>query len=391
MNKKADAEISLKFLVALVLSIIVIVFLFTKAAAFVSTLFYNQKGECDETKVFVDNLVKSAGQILSGEKERDIEYLNIQKGCIVYSLNSDNLDNVQHRPQKCYSKTCICACKEKDCEHDFYCSVLDNLDFINDNEGRPILFKGSFTLLNPKNEELFYNGIKKVYIYKSGENIIISDETDYSEAEYVPEEEVEDMEEPLISTIGLEWDLPFDYEYVGYEIRFLGDVEYRGDEFNHPYFDGYEPFMYLHRYMSIHRGVDIFAPVDMKVKSIADGVLEKVGDCTYVLHQGVGDFDEEQYTSIYCHVDGDENLIGQKVKKGDVIGTIRNLGESSHLHLEMYSKWVSVAAASSKYSTCSCSNDIECDERLVVSDNDACKILDNDQYLIDGGKFFGLY
>jgi len=116
------------------------------------------------------------------------------------------------------------------------------------------------------------------------------------------------------------------------------------DPFNYPGCPEYNPTYYPNRCESIHRGMDIYTKKNgVAVLAIADGELFAVKDCTYILHTIEG----QQYTSIYCHVNGDTSLIGKKVKQGDKIGTVNY--NPPHVHLEVYKGQVTSAAPTSKY------------------------------------------
>jgi len=372
MNKKAHVTL-LQVLIAVVITGVGIA-LFIGAANAIVNLWIERDEACGDSKHFVENLAISIDQVVSGKKDYDIEYIDIENSCILYGFGSENGNIEQYRPVSCVGRGCICICTESECSNSVSCMKIDDVKLINDID-KPFSAKG----------------FKKLYIYKSDDVVIITEKRPAFLGEEVVVEETE-PEETSVSLIGLDWDLPFDYIRTGTQIIFLNGVEYKNDKFCHPYFEDREcslPY-YADRYKGIHRGVDINADAGISVKAIADGEVIKVSSCTYVLHKGQGIYSNKEYTSIYCHVNGDESLIGKEVKKGDVIGTVLNMGESSHLHLEMYNKRVEVAAYSSYYRECGCSNDDECDNMLTKTGG-ACEILENDNYLIDGGKFFGLY
>lgn len=94
-----------------------------------------------------------------------------------------------------------------------------------------------------------------------------------------------------------------------------------------------------------HDGVDIAAPVGTKVKASADGYVAYVGwspwdtgDRAYVViigHAG-------NYESVYAHLQPKRKMrAGQKVKRGQVIGTVGMTGLTTgpHVHWEIRKGW----------------------------------------------------
>lgn len=89
-----------------------------------------------------------------------------------------------------------------------------------------------------------------------------------------------------------------------------------------------------------HRGIDIAAPLGTNIFSIADGVVRKVN---HHFEEGKGhgrfviiDF-ADGLSGLYSQMDSYAIKEGQKVKAGDVIGTIGSSGTSTgpHLHFEL--------------------------------------------------------
>jgi murein DD-endopeptidase MepM/ murein hydrolase activator NlpD len=112
--------------------------------------------------------------------------------------------------------------------------------------------------------------------------------------------------------------------------RIVSGFGYRND----PFF-GYGHF---------HPGIDIVAPIGTPIKSTADGVIRTAGvsEIGYGLQievdHGYG------YVTKYAHLSALNARVGQKVKRGDVIGFSGNSGYSTgpHLHYEVIKNGVKV-------------------------------------------------
>lgn len=84
----------------------------------------------------------------------------------------------------------------------------------------------------------------------------------------------------------------------------------------------------------LHRGVDIALPTGTTVYAAHDGLVTAAA---YDSHYGnYVVIEKDGYTTKYAHMDSLNVRSGQRVKKGDVIGTTGNTGSStgSHLHIE---------------------------------------------------------
>lgn len=92
-----------------------------------------------------------------------------------------------------------------------------------------------------------------------------------------------------------------------------------------------------------HYGIDMAALKGTRVKAAATGiVLESrrhggYGNCIIIAHN-------KKYKTRYAHLNTRKVRVGQKVKKGEVIGTVGDTGlirksgkDGSHLHFEVYS------------------------------------------------------
>ena len=81
-----------------------------------------------------------------------------------------------------------------------------------------------------------------------------------------------------------------------------------------------------------HKGVDLRASTGQLIYAAADGVVNsagimgKLGKCITINHK-------YGYKTLYGHLDDIKVTAGQKVRKGDVIGTMGNSGRSTGIHL----------------------------------------------------------
>jgi murein DD-endopeptidase MepM/ murein hydrolase activator NlpD len=94
----------------------------------------------------------------------------------------------------------------------------------------------------------------------------------------------------------------------------------------------------LYKIRQFHSGQDFAAPIGTDVYSTADGTVEKVESSTYsgygnciVIDHGFG------YQTLYGHLSRFNVKVGQKVKRGNIIGFVGNTGFSTgpHLHYEV--------------------------------------------------------
>lgn len=89
-----------------------------------------------------------------------------------------------------------------------------------------------------------------------------------------------------------------------------------------------------------HKGVDIFARKGTPVVAISDGVVTSVGNGgkagKYVWVKSA----DHSLTAYYAHLDKQKVYRGQRVRKGQVLGTVGNTGNArytpSHLHFGIY-------------------------------------------------------
>jgi hypothetical protein len=89
-----------------------------------------------------------------------------------------------------------------------------------------------------------------------------------------------------------------------------------------------------------HEGIDIFAPRGTPVKAVADGVVTNVGN-TNIGGRVVWQYDSERdVTYYYAHLTEQNVRVGQRVRAGEIVGTVGNTGNARttppHLHFAVY-------------------------------------------------------
>ncbi len=93
----------------------------------------------------------------------------------------------------------------------------------------------------------------------------------------------------------------------------------------------------IYKVKKFHHGMDFSAPVGTEIYSTGDGVVKR----RISSHGGYGNHLEVDhgfgYSTLYAHMDHFNVKVGQKVKRGDVIGFVGNTGKSTgpHLHYEV--------------------------------------------------------
>ena len=92
-------------------------------------------------------------------------------------------------------------------------------------------------------------------------------------------------------------------------------------------------------YHGIHPGVDLRAPVGTKVLSMAEGTIIEVGDMLVGYGHFVRIAHKGTVSSLYAHLDKVIVKSGQKVKRGETLGTVGMTGWTTgpHLHFEVHS------------------------------------------------------
>ncbi|MBN2167084.1 MAG: M23 family metallopeptidase [Marinilabiliaceae bacterium] len=94
----------------------------------------------------------------------------------------------------------------------------------------------------------------------------------------------------------------------------------------------------IYKIKKFHEGMDFSAPTGTEIYATGDGVVVKrLSDATgygnrVEIDHGFG------YTTLYAHMDRFNVQVGQKVKRGDVIGYVGDTGTSTapHLHYEVH-------------------------------------------------------
>lgn len=92
-----------------------------------------------------------------------------------------------------------------------------------------------------------------------------------------------------------------------------------------------------------HRGVDVASDLDTPVYAVANGMVTKsyysqsYGHVIFIKH-------DEGYETVYAHLQKRLVEKGERVKKGDTIGTMGSTGHSSgpHLHFEVHKNFWTV-------------------------------------------------
>lgn len=85
-----------------------------------------------------------------------------------------------------------------------------------------------------------------------------------------------------------------------------------------------------------HTGIDFKSAIGTPVRASGDGIIEfaqahgRYGNKIVITH-------DEEYKTMYAHLNEIKVEKGQKVKKGDIIGTVGNTGSATgpHLHYEV--------------------------------------------------------
>lgn len=199
--------------------------------------------------------------------------------------------------------------------------------------------------------------------------------------------------------LGLKWELPLRSNEVP-----EGKIIDLGGAFC-PTLIGHQNGGWRERYLGIHRGHDLgisrsrLKGRKIPVHVISDGIYD--GQRTYnidehltlecrplVVYHLPNNSSNKIYTSIYCHVDPNPELkIGQKLKAGDIIGTLEypKGGWNAHVHLELYTRPVYFSKDSTKRSRCGCSSDSDCDLKTKIRKAilRGCGIFEDDLYLLE--------
>lgn len=91
-----------------------------------------------------------------------------------------------------------------------------------------------------------------------------------------------------------------------------------------------------------HEGIDIFADKGTPLVAISDGVIEFVGNDELGGKTITFQPDDYEWEAYYAHLDKQHVKNGQRVKKGQLIGTVGNTGNAkttpAHLHFGIYTE-----------------------------------------------------
>jgi len=90
---------------------------------------------------------------------------------------------------------------------------------------------------------------------------------------------------------------------------------------------------------AFHYGIDVASGYGNPVVATADGYvmqlkrLDKIDGNMIILNHGMSG-----YTTLYCHLSRFNIKVGQRVKRGDVIGYVGNTGKAlgPHVHYEVH-------------------------------------------------------
>jgi murein DD-endopeptidase MepM/ murein hydrolase activator NlpD len=92
----------------------------------------------------------------------------------------------------------------------------------------------------------------------------------------------------------------------------------------------------IYKTAKFHSGMDFSANIGTPIYATGDGVIKKAGwESGYgkiiIINHGFG------YETWYAHLNDYDVRVGQKVKRGEVIGKVGNTGKSTgpHLHYEV--------------------------------------------------------
>ena len=91
-----------------------------------------------------------------------------------------------------------------------------------------------------------------------------------------------------------------------------------------------------------HEGIDIFADKGTPLVAISDGIIEFVGNDQLGGKTITLQPDDYEWEAYYAHLDKQYVSNGQRVKKGQLIGTVGNTGNAKstppHLHFGIYTE-----------------------------------------------------
>ncbi len=119
----------------------------------------------------------------------------------------------------------------------------------------------------------------------------------------------------------------------------------------------------IYRTMKFHDGMDFTAPTGTDIYATGDGEVVQVGNSggygnRVVVEHGFG------YQTLYAHMSAFKVKVGEKVKRGQVIGLVGNTGLSTapHLHYEVHKNGKAVSPVNYYY------NDLAPEEYAMILD-----------------------
>jgi murein DD-endopeptidase MepM/ murein hydrolase activator NlpD len=87
------------------------------------------------------------------------------------------------------------------------------------------------------------------------------------------------------------------------------------------------------RNMQPHSGIDLAMPEGTTLRSVADGVVDRVFDGTGLIGKGLSVKFPDGTRAIYGHMNEVKEHVGDKVNAGDIVGLSGNTGNSTGPHL----------------------------------------------------------
>jgi hypothetical protein len=91
------------------------------------------------------------------------------------------------------------------------------------------------------------------------------------------------------------------------------------------------------RNMQPHSGIDLAMPEGTTLRSVADGVVDRVYDGTGLIGKGLSVQMSDGTRAIYGHMNEVKAHVGDKLHAGDIVGLSGNTGNSTgpHLHFSL--------------------------------------------------------
>lgn len=93
----------------------------------------------------------------------------------------------------------------------------------------------------------------------------------------------------------------------------------------------------IYKTRRFHEGIDFSAPTGTEIYSTGDGIVKSVRTSAIGYGKNIEVDHGFGYSTLYAHMDDFNVKVGQRVKRGDVIGWVGNTGKSTapHLHYEV--------------------------------------------------------